>query len=136
MLNQKNENRDYRVGSRQYERVRQDYVQLIKGVPKSEQHRQNLSRSKLGVKKPPMTAAHRENLRHSITGIVKSTQHRENLAKAKSIPVIQYDLQENFIKEWESAKQAGNELKIDASDICSCRRGKRKSVGGFVWKYK
>lgn len=136
MSNQKTTNRDYRIGNRQYERIRQEHADMMRLLPKSKETRLKMGLSKKGVKKPPMSDSHRKNLTNSITGLIKSPAHRENLSKAKSIPVIQYDLQGNFIKEWNSAKQAGTELKIDASDICSCRRGKRKSVGGFVWKYK
>ena len=134
MSNQKTDNRDYKIGNRQYERMKQEYVKLVKGVPKSEQYKQSLSRSKLGVKKPPMTDTHRINLKQSITGLVKSDTHRKNISKSKSITVYQYDLQGHFIKEWESAKQAGKELKIDSGDIGKCRRGNKKSAGGFIWK--
>lgn len=136
MSNQKTANRNYKIGNRQYERIRQEHSSMMQRIPKSLETRLKMGVSKKGVKKPPMTDSHRKNLKDSITGLKKSPKHRENLSKSKSIPVCQYDLQGNFIREWESAKQAGTELKIDASDICSCRRGKRKSVGGFVWKYK
>lgn len=48
--------------------------------------------------------------------------------------VLQYDLNENFIKEWPSAKEAYRQLKI--SHITACCREERKSAGGFIWKYK
>lgn len=136
MANQTTQNRNYRIGARQYERIREEHINIIKATPRSEQHRQNISKSKLGVKRPPMTDTHRHNLKQSILGLPKSKTHRENLSKARSIPVLQYSLQGDLIKEWESAKQAGSVLSVDSSDICSCRRGRRKSAGGFIWKYK
>jgi hypothetical protein len=136
MSNQKTISRDYKIGSREYEKIRKEYLLLIKGIPKTQEHRNKLSESKKGVKRAPMSDSHRTNLKESITGLQKSPTHRLNLSKAKSIPAVQYDLQGNFIKEWDSAKQAGTFLKIDSSDICSCRRGKRKSAGGYIWKYK
>lgn len=53
-------------------------------------------------------------------------------------PILQYDLQGNFIKEWKSIKEASSELKINSSSIGNCIN-KRKyylTAGGFIWKYK
>ena len=52
-----------------------------------------------------------------------------------SVPVIQYDLNNNFIKEWKSAKEASL-FGFDKSSIAGCCRGRTKKHGGFVWKYK
>ena len=30
---------------------------------------------------------------------------------------------------------AANELKINLGCMCACCRGKRKTAGGFIWKY-
>jgi hypothetical protein len=46
------------------------------------------------------------------------------------------DMNENFIKDWESALDASVNLKIIRSNITSCCRNKAKSAGGFKWKYK
>ncbi len=50
--------------------------------------------------------------------------------------VGQYDLQGNFIKEWTSQSEAGRFYNIDSTGIYACCRGKQKSAGGFIWKYK
>jgi len=52
------------------------------------------------------------------------------------IPILQYDLDNNLIKEWPSTKIASLELKIDNGQICSVCKGKGKSAGGYIWKYK
>ncbi len=49
-------------------------------------------------------------------------------------PVIQLDLNGNFIKEWESIKSAKDALSI--FHIYTVAMGKRKTAGGFNWKYK
>lgn len=48
--------------------------------------------------------------------------------------IIQYNLQKNYIKTWDSIAEAKRSLKIHS--ISECCSGKRKSAGGFVWKYK
>jgi len=51
-------------------------------------------------------------------------------------PILQYDLQDNFIKEWASATDASKALKINSGHISTCCRGQRKTIGGFKWKLK
>ena len=42
-----------------------------------------------------------------------------------------------FVKEYESIKEAGRELKIDSTSITKAVGGKnnRLTAGGFIWKY-
>lgn len=54
----------------------------------------------------------------------------------QSIPIIQFSKDGALIKEWQSAKEARRQLGISQSHICNCLRGRRKSAGGFVWRYK
>ena len=56
--------------------------------------------------------------------------------KKNSIPILQFAKDGTFVKEWPSAKEAERQLGIFQSHICHCLKGKRKSAGGFVWKYK
>ena len=50
--------------------------------------------------------------------------------------IYQYSLDNNFIREYESIVDAKNSNNIDASSITKCAMGKRKSAGGFIWKYQ
>lgn len=50
--------------------------------------------------------------------------------------VLQYDLNGNFIKEWESATKAQKQLKILQSNISACCRGVTKTAGKYIWKFK
>jgi hypothetical protein len=58
--------------------------------------------------------------------------------KKRQVPVICYSKDGTFIKEYYSATDASKELLIHRADITAlCRgRGRVKSVGGFIWKYK
>ncbi len=62
----------------------------------------------------------------------------KKLSQFKSNPVIQYSLDGEFIKEWESAKLAAKVLKnkTNGSDIISCLKGKQKTAYGYKWKSK
>lgn len=69
-------------------------------------------------------------------GVKLSKEQVEKHAKKVSKPVLQYDKHGNFIKEWESRKEAALTLKINAGNIASCCTGNSKSAGGYVWKHK
>jgi hypothetical protein len=50
--------------------------------------------------------------------------------------VIQFSNTGEFIKEWNSIADVTKELKIGGNSIVTCCKGKYKSAGGFIWKYK
>jgi len=56
--------------------------------------------------------------------------------KSHNNPILQYDKNMNFIEEWHCAKCASKELNISESGIRYTIKDKRKSAGGFIWKYK
>ena len=66
--------------------------------------------------------------------------HKENMknpftSQKIEKPVIQYDLNGNFIKQWISAKQAGEILNINRISIGAVCRGEKNTSGGFKWKF-
>jgi len=75
-----------------------------------------------------------------------SDEHVLNMGIAKrkdAKPVLQYDLEGNFIKEWESKGQAANWIKETlnkksnvTSQIKDCILGKQKTAFNYKWKYK
>lgn len=50
-------------------------------------------------------------------------------------PVLQYDKDGNFIREWDTITEAERTLNI-AHKIWDVCQGKRKTCGGYIWKYK
>ena len=50
--------------------------------------------------------------------------------------IFQYSKSGEFIREWKSAEEVKRVLGIDNSHIIACCKGKLKSAGGFVWRYK
>jgi hypothetical protein len=50
--------------------------------------------------------------------------------------IIQYDLDGNKIREWESGASVERELGINSSSVIGCCRGRYKHVKRFIWKYK
>ena len=58
------------------------------------------------------------------------------IAKKNSKPIYQYTKEGIYIREWDSIRQAGECLKLHRTDITQCCKERRKSAGGFAWKYK
>lgn len=54
---------------------------------------------------------------------------------ANKLPIAQLNVDDSIIKTFLSAKEAENELKISRAHIGSVCKGKRKTAGGFKWKY-
>ena len=60
----------------------------------------------------------------------------ERSAKKLSKSVLQYDLQDNFVKEYASTHQAERETGFANQSICACCNGKLKTAYNYIWKYK
>lgn len=80
---------------------------------------------------------HVENLEWC-TGSYNHNYGTRNSRQAKALekPVLQYDMNGKFIKEYESIKKAGFENHIDPSSIAKACKGKYKHSGNYIWKYK
>lgn len=50
--------------------------------------------------------------------------------------VKQYDLNNNFLKEYNSINEASKRTSTNQGNISMCILGKRKTAGGFIWKLK
>lgn len=90
---------------------------------KSKEHREKLSKAKIGNKHPFYNKSRETHKNWMI----------ENHPNKK--PIFQYDLENNLIKEWVSASEAHNALGIDYRNISACCREKRKTAGGYIWKF-
>ena len=50
--------------------------------------------------------------------------------------VLRFDKTGHFIKRYNSVAEAGRDIKTDCGHISQCCKGKRKSAGGYIWKYE
>jgi hypothetical protein len=126
------------------------FIGYVPSKEKIEKHRQFL----LGKKQPFSQIQKRNQSRkgyihseetklkisNSHKGKKPSKEHLEKLQKGKilanSKPILQYDLEENFIKEWQSATVAAKEINLHPTSIRHCVQGKTKTSGGYIWKAK
>lgn len=82
-------------------------------------------------------ATYTENNNHAIH-VLATVDSRKNNKSSK--PVLQYDLQGNFIQEYPSYREAVRQTGIKAIDVvCRGERQKgrkQKTAGGYLWRYK
>lgn len=57
-------------------------------------------------------------------------------ASRKSKPIIQYDINGNFIKEWVSIREAARQVNCSKSTIYCSLNTKHKTAIGFYWRFK
>lgn len=69
-----------------------------------------------------------------LVGVPLSKDHKNKIATALSEKVIQLTPDGNVIHVYDSAKVASELTGIDAGHICSCKNGKRRTAGGYVWR--
>ncbi len=77
------------------------------------------------------------NLTYGGDGGRKSKESLELFRLNIMKPILQYDLEGNFIKEYRGASEAIEDIGYgQANNINDCARGKYKSTYGFRWIYK
>ena len=68
--------------------------------------------------------------------VIARMKGADNPGKKQMKPVLQYDLNGNFVREWECAAFAGKELGFLPENIGRAARGIHAQSKGFIWKYK
>lgn len=61
--------------------------------------------------------------------------HVQRIAKAHSKPVAQYTLEGVLITAYSSSSEAERLTGVYNPNISLCCRGKRKTAGGYIWRY-
>lgn len=65
------------------------------------------------------------------------TYRNQMVSQKRRKPILQYDLEDNFIREWDSVQEFENTTGLKSNgSICLCCQGKRQSTLGYKWKYK
>ena len=73
---------------------------------------------------------------HSEESKKKMSESKTGNHNSPTKPVIQFSKDGEFIAEYPSTMEAERQTGCNQGHICKCCKGKRKSCGGFIWKYK
>ena len=74
---------------------------------------------------------HEQNMRY---GTIRDRMKQKMQSISKQ--VIQYDLFGNKIKEWDSIREAARNNRVSGCNISNCCKGRCKTSGGYIWKFK
>ncbi len=103
----------------------------LTGRKRTDEEKQAISRAMIGKKRPnsgkAISNAHKERY--------KDPEERKKHSVKLRKKVGQYDLENNLIQEFESAREASRQLNIDCGSISKCCRNKQKQSSGFTFKY-
>lgn len=112
----------------------QKLKESLKGRTHSASTREKMSKARRGLQ---LSEVHRLNISKGNTGKKRLPDQILNIRKGKSKnPVLQYDMEGNFIKEWPSKHEVQRVLGIARAGINRCIKQTCKQAGGFVWKLK
>ena len=102
-----------------------------KGKPMSQKQKELLSKIK---KAKNYKVSDEVKLKISLT--TKGRKKSEEWKSKLCIPILQFSLNNEFIKEWKSAKEIGLNFNVDSTSFIQCCKHKQKTAYGFIWKYK
>jgi len=147
---QKIKEKTYVINSRLYERLKTEYSKMLTGKSQTQSTKNkksksmveawskktNIEMSEIGKKRWITRKAngtdqtlpeHAEKISQSLKGRKITWDRKRNK------PVLQFDKQNNFIKEWPSISEAERQI---GGDIKSAVAGRQKTAAGFIWKMK
>lgn len=107
------------IGVHMTEETKKKISQATKGKTRSEEAKRNISLGHKGLPQKPL-----------------SEEHKKKIIESTIIPVIQMDENENIVAIYSSISEAARITNLSKGGICSCCKGKRKTLGGFKWRYK
>ena len=117
-----------RLGTTQSQKTKDKISKALKGKKRTQEviekmKKPRINTSNLGNKKGYITSEETKIKQR------KSAQHRQK-------PVLQFDKQNNFLKEYSGVIEAARQTGCNSSAITMCCKGKLKTTKKFIFKYK
>ena len=67
----------------------------------------------------------------------RTEEYKRKLSESHGVNgILQFSKSGEFIAEYSSIHEAERQTGCHSSSICNCCKCKRKTCGGFIWKYK
>ena len=115
---------------------RNEDAKLNMRYKKSKEHSSNISKNNKGKPQPDgfVDKLRSSNRKHWERG----SERNNKIGQSNSKSILQFDVYNNFIKEWDSIMEACfflNNHKHDSGIGLVCN-GKRKTAYGYKWKFK
>lgn len=83
------------------------------------------------------TEEQKRKISESHIGINFSEEHKKKISESKGVNgILQFSKNGEFIAEYPSTYEAERHTGCYQQHICDCCNEKRKTCGGFIWRYK
>lgn len=121
------------TGKKMPEWLKEKLREINTGKRYSEETKKKISESNKGKS---MSLESRKKLSEARKGIIFTKEHIKKLSVKHEVCVLQYDLEGNFIKDWNSIKEVCQELNVNRSKITRSLRRNSIVDKKFIFKYK
>jgi hypothetical protein len=118
-------------------------AEVHRGVPKSTEQKEKISKKLIGRKLPKETCEKMSRSRMGHGWSEETIDKLKTSARKRCIPISQFDLDGNWIKDWDGFIYVNETLGLTTRSIqlvCNYYRDNltkgSKQCGGFIWKYK
>jgi len=110
-----------------------------RGSTVSDLQKQKIKSKLVGVKRPLEVVEKVKEGNKKYWDSDRSKQARQDLSNrmrlANAIPIIQYTLDGEYIREWKCAAEAGDTLGLDKMSINGCCNKRYKQAARFIWRF-
>ena len=108
---------------------------------RTEEQKRKMSESKIGI---TFSEEHKKKLSEALSGEKNpnfgkhfSEEHKKKISESMGVNgILQFSKNGEFIAEYPSTKEASRQTGCYHGNICKCCRGRLKTCGGYIWKYK
>ena len=115
---------------------------------RTEEQKRKISEANTGEKNPNFgkhfSEEHKKKLSEALSGEKNpnfgkhfSEEHKKKISESMGVNgILQFSKNGEFIAEYPSTKEASRQTGCYHGNICKCCRGRLKTCGGYIWKYK
>lgn len=134
--------RETNKGRKRSEQTKRKISEANKNKKLSEKTKNKISETMKGIKPwntgKPLSEETKNKISESHKGKKLSEEHKKKISETRQRKtVFQIDKNTNVvIAEFPSTKEIQRQLGFNSANISMCCNGKKKTCGGFIWKYK
>lgn len=83
-----------------------------------------------------LSESHKKKIGDSQRGRTLPTETRQKISTGHKKPIVKLSKNGIYLNKYDSGLAAEQETGVNRAHISSCCKGKRKSAGGFIWRFE
>ena len=114
---------------------------------RTEEQKRKMSESHIGI---TFSEEHKKKMSEALSGekaywygkhLSEETKKKQSASmtgnhNSPTKPVLQFSKDGEFIAEYQSIHEAERQTGCKSESVCNCCKGRLKTCGGYIWKYK